>query len=80
MARDTLELIDRSIADLMNLAGEFASEVQAVPPSVAPSQQTLRRKEALLTISVLLPKLAAAHGGIDHADLLTRGCQPPVIR
>ena len=49
MPPQTVALIDRSIADLQDLASQFASDIQAVAPSVAPSQALLREKEALLT-------------------------------
>jgi len=52
-------LLDRSIADLQQLAMEFASELEVARPKAGRSLHDLRRKEALLTISVLLPKLAA---------------------
>jgi len=52
-------LLDRSIADLQQLAMEFARELEVGRPRPGRSLHDLRRKEALLTISVLLPKLAA---------------------
>ena len=59
MADDSADLIDRSIADLQQLASEFATELEMARPLPGKSLRHLRRKEALLTISILLPKLAA---------------------
>ncbi len=53
-------LIDRSIIVLESLAALFASEVAAQPPGALGDEAARRRKEALLTISVLIPKLRAA--------------------
>jgi hypothetical protein len=59
MQPDSNALIDRSIADLQQLAQEFAAELEVSRPVPGKTLRHLRRKEALLTISVLLPKLAA---------------------
>ena len=59
MQPDSNALIDRSIADLQQLAHEFAAELEVVRPVPGKSLRHLRRKEALLTIAVLLPKLGA---------------------
>jgi hypothetical protein len=68
------ELIDRSIADLQDLATEFSSELRPAPPSELQSDRVRRKKEVLLTISVLLPKLRAARGASPHAERdLSRG-------
>lgn len=56
---DPTNLIDRSISDLQQLATEFATELERTRPVPGKSLRHLRRKEALLTISILLPKLAA---------------------
>ncbi len=56
---DPGNLIDRSIADLEQLATEFAIELEVARPVPGKTLSHLRRKEALLTISILLPKLAA---------------------
>lgn len=56
---DPNDLIDRSIADLEQLATEFATELEVARPVPGKTLRHLRRKEALLTISILLPKLAA---------------------
>jgi len=56
---DPTDLIDRSIADLQELATEFATELELARPLPGKTLRHLRRKEALLTISILLPKLAA---------------------
>ncbi|HVZ34790.1 MAG TPA: hypothetical protein VG963_20325 [Polyangiaceae bacterium] len=59
MQPDSIALLDRSIADLQQLATEFAAELEAARPLPGKTPRHLRRKEALLTISILLPKLAA---------------------
>jgi hypothetical protein len=59
MQYDSIALLDRSIADLEKLASEFAAELEVVRPVPGKTLRHLRRKEALLTISILLPKLAA---------------------
>lgn len=56
---DPTNLIDRSISDLEQLATEFATELEIARPVPGKTLRHLRRKEALLTISILLPKLAA---------------------
>ena len=56
---DSIDLIDRSIADLQQLATEFATELEFARPIPGKTSRYLRQKEALLTISILLPKLAA---------------------
>lgn len=56
---DPTNLIDRSISDLEQLATEFATELEVARPVPGKTLRHLRRKEALLTISILLPKLAA---------------------
>jgi hypothetical protein len=56
---DSTDLIDPSIADLEQLATEFATELELARPLPAKSSRHLRQKEAFLTISILLPKLAA---------------------
>ena len=58
---DSSSLIDRSIELLESLAAELANEVAMRPPGPAGADERAhRRKEALLTISVLIPKLRAA--------------------
>jgi hypothetical protein len=60
MSPDARVLIDRSIGLLERLAAEFASEVAGSPGRALGRDEVLRtRKEALLTISVLIPKLRA---------------------
>jgi hypothetical protein len=59
MHSDAIQLLDRSIADLQQLAIELATELERARPIPGKTLQHLRKKEALLTISVLLPKLAA---------------------
>ena len=55
-------LIDRSISELQHLASVMAREVRDAGLEGPLREEILRRKEALLTISVLLPKLSAARG------------------
>ena len=58
---DSSSLIERSIVLLESLAAELASEVATRPPGpLLADERARRRKEALLTISVLIPKLRAA--------------------
>jgi hypothetical protein len=59
MHSDAIQLLDRSITDLQQLAVELAAELERTRPIPGKTLQQLRKKEALLTISVLLPKLAA---------------------
>lgn len=60
-SQNPAELIERSIARLEELASVLASEAQSpLPTSRAACERRLRRKEVLLSISVLLPKLRAA--------------------
>jgi hypothetical protein len=59
MHADTLQLLDRSISDLQQLAIELATELERARPVPGKTLEYLRKKEALLTITVLLPKLAA---------------------
>jgi hypothetical protein len=59
---DCTDLIERSIADLQQLATEFATELEISRPRPGKTVRHLRQKEALLTISILLPKLAAVRG------------------
>jgi hypothetical protein len=59
MHSDAIQLLDRSIADLQQLAIELATELERGRPVPGKTLQHLRQKEALLTISVLLPKLEA---------------------
>jgi hypothetical protein len=56
---DSTDLVDRSIADLEQLATEFATDLEVSRPVPGKTVRHFRRKEALLTISILLPKLAA---------------------
>jgi hypothetical protein len=60
MANESPALIDRSIAQLESLAAFLADEVQQPwTTAVLPLPERRLCKEALLTISVLLPKLRA---------------------
>ena len=71
MSNEYPALIDRSIAQLESLAAFLADEVQR-PWTSAVFPVTERRlcKEALLTISVLLPKLQAVRSA--HASASDR--------
>lgn len=67
MANEPPVLVDRSIAQLETLAAFLADEVERPwTTTLLPFSQRRLCKEALLTISVLLPKLRAvqraAHG------------------
>jgi hypothetical protein len=60
MANESPALIDRSIAQLESLAAFLADEIQQPwTTTVLPLGERRLCKEALLTISVLLPKLRA---------------------
>lgn len=60
MANESPVLIGESIVQLENLAAVLADEIQQPwTTAVLPLAQRRLRKEALLTISVLLPKLHA---------------------
>ena len=60
MSNESPALIDRSIAQLESLAAFLADEVQRPwTAAVLPLAERRLCKEALLTISVLLPKLQA---------------------
>ena len=73
MRNDPRALIDQSIEQLQELSSLFAAEVQSQPRDVQLSPAKRMRKEVLLTISVLLPKLRAAR---DFRESLipSRGC------
>jgi hypothetical protein len=68
-------LLDTSIANLRRLAAFFADELgncgQASP---VPSPETRACQEALLTISVLIPKLQAARYIVADAAPPARRC------
>jgi hypothetical protein len=58
---DPLQLIDQTIDHLQTLAAHFEDETNEGLSSSAPLSPDARRcKEALLTITVLIPKLRAA--------------------
>ena len=60
MANETPVLVDRSIAQLESLAAFLADKVERPwTTTLLPLSQRRLCKEALLTISVLLPKLRA---------------------
>jgi hypothetical protein len=61
MAEDPCLLLQESIESLERLSAVFTEELEA-SPAVTPSLPTQTRlsKEALLTMSILLPKLHAA--------------------
>lgn len=72
---DPGNLIDRSIADLEQLATEFAIELEVARLVPGKTLRHLRRKEALLTISILLPKLAAVRRLEPELPGDARGCR-----
>jgi hypothetical protein len=58
---ESLQIIDRSISQLRELAGALAEEIGSASASQVPLTPARRScKEVLLTLSVLLPKLEAA--------------------
>jgi hypothetical protein len=74
MANESPALIDRSIAQLESLATFLADEVQRPwTTAVLPLSERRLCKEALLTISVLLPKLLA----VRRTRLTSSDEQPP---
>jgi len=67
MSTESPALIDRSIVQLETLAAVLAEEIQQPwTTAVLPLAQRRLRKEALLTISVLLPKLHAVQRAHSH--------------
>lgn len=56
---DVTGLIDRSIADLEDLAVRFSNEIERARHGNLGTAE-LRQKEALMTINILLPKLRTA--------------------
>lgn len=68
MSNESPTLIDESIVQLEALAAVLADEIQQPwTTAVLPLAQRRLRKEALLTISVLLPKLHAVQRAQAHA-------------
>jgi hypothetical protein len=68
---DPLQLIDQTIDHLQTLAAHFEDETSEGLSNSAPlSADAKRYKEALMTITVLIPKLRAAR--IVHPQLNTR--------
>lgn len=76
MANESPALIDRSIAQLESLAAFLADEVQRPwTTAVLPLPERRLCKEALLTISVLLPKLhAVRRARLSPSDKLLSRC------
>lgn len=74
MHQDPTSLIDRSIAVLESLAASFASEVAAAPAEERLDEARRRRKEVLLTLSILIPKLRAARTPSTPGAPPGRGC------
>lgn len=75
MNADARTLLDVSIANLQTLATLLADELgdcgQPLPPA---SPEARACKEALLTISVLIPKLRVARSIVPVSALLGRPC------
>jgi hypothetical protein len=68
-------LLDTSIATLHTLAAFFADELgNCGQESPVPSSEARACPEALLTISVLIPKLQAARYVVADAGLPSRRC------
>jgi len=71
---DTKALLAQSIDQLESLAAFLAEEVHRAPPPASPSVPEQRLcKEALLSISVLLPKLKA----VRNLQPMPRELPPP---
>jgi hypothetical protein len=79
MHTNSIQLLERSITDLQQLAIEFAAELERARPLPGKTLQHLRKKETLLAISVLLPKLAAVRR-LDPAPLSGTAAITPVER
>lgn len=74
MSTEPVLLLDLSIAHLRNLAAFFADEIGKSARSLdATSLEVRACREALLTISVLIPKLQAARYVVTDGPL-GRGC------
>jgi hypothetical protein len=72
---DARTLLDVSIANLQTLATLLADELgDCGRPLPALSPEARACKEALLTISVLIPKLHVARAMVPVSALLGRGC------
>lgn len=67
-------LLDTSIANLRTLAAFFADELNCGRASPVPSPEARACQEALLTISVLIPKLQAARYVMVDAALAAPRC------
>lgn len=74
MSNESPAIIDRSIAQLERLAAVLADEIQQpwTTTTLLPLSERRLCKEALLTISVLLPKLHA----VQRAQALAPGGPP----
>jgi hypothetical protein len=68
-------LLEASIAQLRTLAAFFADELgNSAERSEVPTPEARACKEALLTISVLIPKLQAARCIVSDGGLNARHC------
>lgn len=75
MSADARTLLDVSIANLQTLATLLADELgDCGRPLPATSPEARACKEALLTISVLIPKLRVARLMVPASAFLGRGC------
>ena len=75
MATDPTSLIQEAIQQLEKLSAFLADEVQSAPcrgTSLPPKKRI--SKEALLSISVLIPKLRAARSVHAHENRIGRTC------
>ncbi|PZN32670.1 MAG: hypothetical protein DIU71_07010 [Proteobacteria bacterium] len=74
MTRDPIPLIEASIEHLQALSAAFAQDVADSPAPLPPEKRL--RKEALMGIRVLLPKLEAARrlSGLTEARLERSMC------
>jgi hypothetical protein len=69
---DPVQLIDQTIDHLQTLAAHFEDETSPSFSESALSPEARRCKEALLTITVLIPKLRAARLAQERTQLETR--------
>lgn len=75
MTTDARTLLDVSIANLTTLASLLADELgDCGRPLPVSSPEARACKEALLTITVLIPKLRVARSMVPVSALLGRGC------
>jgi hypothetical protein len=75
MTTEPCVLLEASIAQLRTLAAFFADELgNSAERSEVPTPEVRACKEALLTISVLIPKLQAARYIVGDGGIAARRC------